>query len=819
MESFAEEFEYILTQADTSIRRLSRLSGIPRRTLENWLYGRTERPRQVEPILQVAQTLNLPVQDTDRLLKAAGYPAVAQLQQSKNGVPAKLLRDWQLAPNILIGQKSGALPAQNNLPAATTPFIGRQSDREELAAILRRPDARLLTISGLGGSGKTRLALETARSLIDWFDHGVYFIPLDNVYDAQGFWQAILQGLHAPIEGPTSAQQVVQAYLRNKHILLVLDNFEHLGPLTSQIGGLLRVTQRVKLLVTSRQTLDLKAEHQFPIDGLSLTGGVQSPAYQLFWQTATRRAAAYDPSALEIEAILALCRAVQGLPLALELAATWIDVLKPAQILAHLQQDLREVWHGGADRPARQQSLWDLFDYSWQMLSGVEQEASKRLSILQGSFTAAAAMAIGQCNPATLKRLVQSSFLRRTTGSRLLMHPLVRQFLAEQAAQSGWQPADLEKQFLETTLRWAAAESQQLRETLKAGHFQTLHAEWQHIERAWQLALKYECYELLESCWDIIFYFEARGTWGQGNDFFEATRQQVPATNRRMQARIDEAQAFFAGRLYDLPRAIKFAKRSLTTLGDLGLKGDHDTAGIYARLVLFMAQFALNQKTFSAANKDRLREITAVYLGKFAAVAINLGDGVNRSNESDFNGAIAAYEAALETSGPESYTRPIIRCFLGIALIKEGRAAAAQEQFERALQDGLALDIYPAVVSATYELQSLAGKGSTSTAQCRETLEQLALEMGSRRTVGLVLMAAAVQYLNLGSFKRARQAMRLGVDLIWPEVDVAERARILAVAAQAFIAFGLIKNAPDLMALLSPKLIEMEPSLWRVTEP
>ena len=96
MESFAAEFEYILNKTDTSVRRLSRLSGIPRRTLENWLYGRTQRPRHVETILQVARTLHLPVHDTDRLLQAAGYPAVAQLQQSNNAVPAELLHDWQL---------------------------------------------------------------------------------------------------------------------------------------------------------------------------------------------------------------------------------------------------------------------------------------------------------------------------------------------------------------------------------------------------------------------------------------------------------------------------------------------------------------------------------------------------------------------------------------------------------------------------------------------------------------------------------------------------------------------------------------------------
>ncbi|MFN2140117.1 MAG: hypothetical protein ACK2U5_06535, partial [Candidatus Promineifilaceae bacterium] len=219
--SFAEEFERVLIETDTSIRRLSRLSDIPRRTLENWLYGRSQRPRHVEPVLAIANALHLPAHDADRLLMSAGHPSLAELQRQKKSLPPELLEDWQLAPDRLMGQKSASLSEQHNLPATTTSFLGRNGIREDLASLIRRPDLRLVTVTGLGGAGKTRLALETARSLVGFFDHGVYFVALDNVDDADGFWEAILEGLDIPSDGVNSAQQLVENYLQNKQILLL----------------------------------------------------------------------------------------------------------------------------------------------------------------------------------------------------------------------------------------------------------------------------------------------------------------------------------------------------------------------------------------------------------------------------------------------------------------------------------------------------------------------------------------------------------------------------------------------------------------------
>ena len=802
--SFAKEFERVLIETDTSIRRLSRLSDIPRRTLENWLYGRTQRPRHIEPILLVARELHLPADDTNRLLEAAGFPAVEALLQDGNGRTLSLVEDWVIAPNTLFGQQHAALAARHNLPEASTSFLGRAELCREVSAMLRKPDLRLVTIAGLGGAGKTRLALEAARDLSDWFDHGVYFIPLDNVNGANGLWEAILSGLGIPGDGMNTDQKLVEEYTRNKQLLLLLDNFEHLLPHAPEIGRILARTQRLKMLVTSRQGLDLQAEQLYPIGGLSYEEGQDSPAFELFVCTAQRRLPGYNPSPEEAADIIQLCTYVEGLPLAIELAATWSDVLSPSQITNHLANDLRDVWHSAADRPERQRSLWNLFDYSWRMLPSREQEAAMRLSILRGSFTAATALAVAGCQPAVLKMLLQTSFVGRTTGSRLLIHPLQRQFLRQQAVRAGYDLENLEARYMEVILNWASEQTSQLRQTLKVSYYQSLYNEWQHFERAWWLAVKRQRYDLLESCWDIIVYFESRGTWGRAEAFFAATRLQIPESDLRMHARLDEAEAVFAMRLYELSRALKLARRSLQRLAELGLDSSDSGPGAYARLVLLTTDYAIRQDAETPETMLAARENGGNYLSLSTEVIAAVIAGVTQYTQGNFSGASATFLGALDLAGLDAYVVPNLRYYLALSYLGEDLQSAAHDQFKLALERALEIEIYPAVVSATYELCLLEGDDS-SAQRCRQALEDLALQMGSRYTIGRVAIIYGVQYLYLGHAGKGTQMMRIGMAMAWNEVEPAERRRILSTIAQAYIAFGLAKTAPQVLALVAPK--------------
>ena len=799
--AFAEELERLLAQTDTSVRRLERLSGISRRTLENWLYGQSQRPRQVDSILKIASALHLSAPDTNKLLVAAEYPDLVELMNQTGQVSARLLADWQLAPNQLLGKKNAALPTQDNLPAEVTPFIGRDDASAGLATLIHRPDIRLITVSGLGGVGKTRLAVETARSLVNSFDHGVYFIPLDNINDVEGFWEGIIKGLHIPADGGNSRRQIVEDYLHNKQIMLLLDNFEHVMHLTSEIGYLLSTFPRLNLLITSRLSLDLQAEQLYPISGLSTETGQHSPSFQLYLATARRRLPGYTPTDQEALDIVALCKTVEGLPLAIELAATWSDILSPGQILEHLQNDIHDVWHNAADRPDRQKSLWELFDYSWRMLSNPEQEAAMRLSILRGSFSPEMAVDIAGSPPVVIKQLIQASFIMRTSGSRLMIHRLVRQFLAQQAERAGYRLESLEERFMEITLDWTSEQTHQLLETFHVKYLRALQVEWQHVERAWWLAVERGRYQLLESCWDIIVYFEARGTWGLGKTFFEAMRQQVPATERRMHAFLDEAESVFSARLSDIPRALKYSRRALQTFEELDIDNQNSAVGAYARVILYTSRYALNQQATTDEIQLGFKKIAGEHLAKSAEIIVAQTDGVKLFAIGDPAGASTKFKGALNMIGPEAFMAPTFQCFLGISLLGQGLKSAAHEQFTLALRQGLSTDVFPAVVTATYEL-SLLEEDNPTTQKCRDALEKLAMEMGSRRTVGQVAIINAIQYLNLGLVKQGTQLTRIGLGMMWNEVDNKERRRVLSTIAQAYIAFGLIKTAPQLLSFL-----------------
>jgi hypothetical protein len=249
---------------------------------------------------------------------------------------------------------------------------------------------------------------------------------------------------------------------------------------------------------------------------------------------------------------------------------------------------------------------------------------------------------------------------------------------------------------------------------------------------------------------------------------------------------------------------VKLSKRALQTLEESGVDSKKSDAGSYARAVLFTADYVLNQRATSEEIQREFRAVTGEHLAKAAEVISAHSEGVRLFAEGEVNAASALFGDVLELIGPEAFMVPTFQCFLGISLRGEGLEADAREQFELALQRALEIDVYPAVVTATYELRLLAGD-NPSAQQCRQALEDLALQMGSRGTVGRVAAINAIQYLNLGLFKRGTQLMRIGVGMLWDEVDSAERRRILSTIAQAYIAFGLARTAPQVLAHVAPK--------------
>ncbi len=338
----------------------------------------------------------------------------------------------------------------HNLPAHIAPFIGRDAELAELHARLEDPTCRLITLVGPGGSGKTRLALEVAKTHLAHFPHGVYYVPLVILPSPEALVPAIAQAMGLTGQPPGQTARRLSDMLNPKTMLLILDNFEHLLNGMDIVLRILKAAPRVKIMVTSRVRLNAHGECLFPVEGMrvaedgkyDLAGAAKSDAVQLFLCCTCRMRAGFSPTEDELAAITRICQLVRGMPLAILLAASWMPVLSPAEIAAHLADDmtsnfdfLRADWD---DIPARQRSMRAVFDYSWHTLSIRERAVLQALSVFRGGFTREAAEQVIGVSLRELRALVDKSMVQPITPERARkryeIHPLMRQYVAQKLA-------------------------------------------------------------------------------------------------------------------------------------------------------------------------------------------------------------------------------------------------------------------------------------------------------------------------------------------------------------------------------------------------
>jgi predicted ATPase/serine/threonine protein kinase/DNA-binding CsgD family transcriptional regulator/Tfp pilus assembly protein PilF len=293
--------------------------------------------------------------------------------------------------------------SSHNLPAQLTPLIGREQEATTACALLRQAEVRLLTLTGAGGIGKTRLGLQVATNLLDDFLDGVYFIPLAPISDPDRIIPTIAQTFGLKEAGDQSLFDLLKAYLREKHLLLLLDNFEQVVLAAHQLTELLNLCPRLKMLITSRSVLHVHGEHEFPVPPLAvpnlahLTEGESISHYAavaLFLQRARAIRPDFQMTKTNASAIVEICARLDGLPLAIELAAARIKLLPPQALLARLGQRLAVLTSMARDVPERQQTLRNTIRWSYDLLSTEEQRLFRQLSIFVGGCTLEAAEAV-----------------------------------------------------------------------------------------------------------------------------------------------------------------------------------------------------------------------------------------------------------------------------------------------------------------------------------------------------------------------------------------------------------------------------------------
>ncbi|MDE3076210.1 MAG: adenylate/guanylate cyclase domain-containing protein, partial [Chloroflexota bacterium] len=357
----------------------------------------------------------------------------------------------------------------NNLPVQLTSFVGRENELAQVAGLLG--DCRLVTLSGPGGSGKTRLALQAAGVIIERFAYGVFYVALDRIADPDMVMSAIAEVLGVRESGDRPLVDRLKGYLAGKDLLLVLDNFEQVVGAAAQVGELLASCPKLRVMVTSRISLRLSSEQEFVVaplrvpdlsQVLAVDQLTQCPAVALFVERASRVSPDFRLTTDNAPAVAAICVRLDGLPLALELAATRTRLLPPRALLAQIERPgvspLRLLSQGDRDLPPRHHTLRNTIIWSYELLSPAEQRLLRRLAVFVGGGDLGAAEDVcprrenGDGGPDDVEdlgvdiiegiaSLIESSMMRREEGPdgevRFSMLETIREFALEELEGSG----------------------------------------------------------------------------------------------------------------------------------------------------------------------------------------------------------------------------------------------------------------------------------------------------------------------------------------------------------------------------------------------
>lgn len=456
-----------------NLHELARDADIPLATLHHWLKGRVRRPHTWQPLLRLAAALNLNAEETDRLLGAAKHPPLSQLiSRAQNDSDRLLVARWTqplTTPNLSIEQLTSYqeppvapyMVRSTTLPAPLTTLVGRETEIariRELVLKKGKESVRLITLVGPGGIGKTRIALQVGADLLHAFPDGVYFIDLSPIRDPQLVASVFARSLNVPEVPGMTLLESLKGFCRNKRMLIIADNFEQVVSAAPLMSELLTSAPQLQILATSREVLHLYGEYKYRVPPLaspdylnnSLPSNVLAgyPTVVLFIQRAQATNGNLALTDQTVQAIAKICSRLDGLPLAIELAAARSEWFSPHILLTRLDRRLNELTDGPQDLPHRQRSLRVTIDWSYGLLDPHEQVLFRQLGIFIGDFTTEAVAAI--CGSESdhdhtvfrdLRSFIDKSLLRHVVDMngepRFSMLETIREFAMEQLIASG----------------------------------------------------------------------------------------------------------------------------------------------------------------------------------------------------------------------------------------------------------------------------------------------------------------------------------------------------------------------------------------------
>jgi predicted ATPase/DNA-binding XRE family transcriptional regulator len=484
--------------------------------------GERRPSRQIAELL--ANALDLPPADRPAFFK------VARGELSLNRLPSPQLHSGGEAVAV-------SVPPRVNVPILPTPLIGRQRALAELDRLLCDPQCRLLTLVGPGGIGKTHLAIEAASQFREAFTAGVYFVSLTPLNSSDFIVPAIADAISFAFSGPADPQAQLFNYLREKQLLLVLDNFEHL--LARQgaevIADLLQHAPDVKLLITSCETLNLQGEWVFEVEGLPIPEDPVADeaqgagAVELFVQRARRANVRFNATPQDYPAIIRICRLVAGMPLGIELAAAWVRTLSCGEIVQELERGLDFLAVSARDLPARHRSMRAVFEHSWELLTDEEQRVLCGLAAFQGGFRREAAEQVAGGSLSLLSALVAKSLLRRAVAGRYDLHEVIRQYALSYLANDPRYPETYDRH-CDYYLGLVRDRENALKSAAQQEAVRELMSEMDNVRAAWAWAITRGKFTAIgQAVRSLGWFFEVTGLPREGIEQFGVLVQALKA--------------------------------------------------------------------------------------------------------------------------------------------------------------------------------------------------------------------------------------------------------------------------------------------------
>jgi len=705
----------------------------------------------------------------------------------------------------------------NNLSIQPTPFIGREKEVATVRDLLGRENVRLLTLTGPGGTGKTRLSLQVAAELSDRFVDGVFFVNLAPIREPEFVIPAIAQALEVKETAEQSLLELLKASLREKQILLILDNFEQIVSAVEHVAALLTACLRLKIVVTSREVLHVRAEHEFAVPPLALPDPKRLPdpivlsqyeAVALFIERAQAARPDFQVTNANTRAVAEICVCLDGLPLAIELAAARSKLLPPQALLARLERRLAVLTSAARDVPARHQTLRNTIAWSYDLLPAEEQALFRRLSVFVGGFTLEALEAIcaapGDGDGAAsildeFASLIDKSLLQQTEQEGAMPRFVTLETIREYGLECLQRQGELQAARLahaRYTLALAEQAEPELNGPNQVAWVERFEQEHDNLRTALEWALEEVTDEQVRERREVALrlsaalweFWRINGHYGEGRTFLERALAQSKGQRVSLRAKVLRAAANLAIWHGDHARAEMLAEQCLALDRELG-----DTRGIANCLFLLGG---INWRRGKTAEAITLYE-EVVMLKRQVGEPWEVGQALSYLADlvvihGEYPRGQALFEEALAliTKVGDQHWRAHASSFAAWVVLSEGESARASELAQESLalfremdarwDIALALQVLGRVETQRGDLRAARGHYEESLALSRELGEQFIFSLSLEGLAGVLATQGKLRWA--AQLWGAAEGLREAIAISLPPVDRPRYEQAVSVA-------------------------------------